>query len=153
MRDPALHDWIAANVTFPNSMVDRITPATTPADVSALAEVFAIEDAWPVVTEPFLQWVIEDTFCNGRPEFERAGAQIVTDVAPYELMKIRLLNGSHMAIAYLGALAGYTYVHEVMQDDLFRVFIERFMEEVTPAVPVIAGTSIPAYRKSWCIAS
>ena len=148
LRDPALHDWIAANVAFPNSMVDRITPATAPADIDTIAERFGVEDAWPVVTEPFRQWVIEDTFSNGRPEWERIGAEIVQDVAPYELMKMRLLNGSHMAMAYLSALAGYTYVHQVMQDDLFRTFIERFMEEVTPVVPVIPGTSIPAYKKS-----
>ncbi len=148
LRDSALHDWIAANVAFPNSMVDRITPATTPADVQTVADRFGIDDAWPVVTEPFRQWVIEDTFSNGRPAWERVGAQIVADVAPYELMKIRLLNGSHMAMAYLGALAGYTFVHEVMQDDLFLSFIQRFMEEVTPVVPVIPGVSTGEYKQS-----
>ena len=148
LRDPALHEWIADNVAFPNSMVDRITPATAPADIQTVAARFGVEDAWPVVTEPFRQWVIEDTFSNGRPEWARVGAEIVSDVAPYELMKMRLLNGSHMAMAYLGALAGYTFVHEVMQDDLFRTFIESFMEEVTPVVPIIPGTSIPAVKKS-----
>ncbi len=148
LRGPALHDWIGANVAFPNSMVDRITPATAPSDIKLIADRFGVEDAWPVVTEPFRQWVIEDTFSNGRPEWERVGAEIVSDVAPYELMKMRLLNGSHMAMAYLGALAGYTFVHEVMQDELFRTFIESFMEEVTPVVPIIPGTSIPEYKKS-----
>ena len=82
-QDPALHRWIADNVAFPNSMVDRITPATTPADRQQLQKSFGIDDAWPVVTEPFLQWVIEDTFCNTRPPWEEVGAEIVTDVLPY----------------------------------------------------------------------
>lgn len=147
MRDPSLQQWIADNVAFPNSMVDRITPATKPGDLSFLKERFGIEDGWPVVTEPFLQWVIEDTFRNGRPHWERFGAQMVTDVAPYELMKMRLLNGSHLAMAYLGALAGYALVHEVMQDALFTRFIEQFMEEVTPVVPLIPGTDVTRYKR------
>ena len=106
LRMPELRDWIAANVAFPNSMVDRITPQTTAADVAYVAERFGIEDAWPVVTEPFRQWVIEDTFCNGRPAWERVGGEMVADVEPYELMKMRLLNGSHLAMAYPGALVG-----------------------------------------------
>lgn len=146
LRKPELRDWIAANVAFPNSMVDRITPQTTPADVAYVAERFGIEDRWPVVTEPFRQWVIEDTFCHGRPAWERVGGEMVADVEPYELMKMRLLNGSHLAMAYLGALAGYRYVHEVMADGLFREFIAAFMEEVTPVVPVIPGTSVTEYK-------
>ncbi len=146
-QNPTLERWIAAHVAFPNSMVDRITPATTDADRASIKEIFGLEDAWPVVTEPFIQWVVEDTFCNGRPAWERVGAQLVTDVAPYELMKMRLLNGSHLAMGYLGALAGYTYVHEVMQDPLFTEFIEAFMEEVTPVVPIIPGVSIADYKK------
>ncbi len=100
------------------------------------------------MTEPFRQWVIEDTFCNGRPQWERVGAQLITDVAPYEIMKMRLLNGSHLAMAYLGALNGFTYVHEVMNDPLFNSFVERFMEEVTPVVPKIADVSVTEYKKS-----
>jgi mannitol 2-dehydrogenase len=146
--DQGLERWIAQNVAFPNSMVDRITPATTPADIAVLAEQFGIQDAWPVVTEPFRQWVIEDTFCNGRPAWEKVGAQFSSDVGAYELMKIRLLNGSHLAMGYLAALHGYTYVHETMQDPLFRSFIEAFMEEVTPVVPRIAGVSLPEYKSS-----
>ncbi len=148
LQDPALARWIAENVAFPNSMVDRITPATTAADREQLQQGFGIIDAWPVVTEPFLQWVIEDTFCNARPPWEEVGAEIVTDVLPYELMKIRLLNASHMAMAYLGALAGYTFAHEVMQDAVFNTFIQAFMEEVTPVVPLIPGTSIPTYKST-----
>jgi len=104
LQDVTLRRWIADNVAFPNSMVDRITPATTSNDREQLLHNFGIDDAWPVVTEPFRQWVIEDTFCNARPPWEEVGAEIVTDVLPYELMKIRLLNASHMAMAYLGAL-------------------------------------------------
>ncbi len=147
LKDAALEQWIADRVAFPNSMVDRITPATTPEDRLALQEQYGVEDAWPVMTEPFLQWVIEDHFCNGRPRWEKVGAQLVSDVAPYELMKMRLLNGSHLAMAYLGALTGYTYVHEVMHDPLFISFIREFMEEVTPVVPVIPGTSVGDYKK------
>ena len=91
--------------------------------------------------------MVEDTFCNGRPQWEKLGVQLVSDVAPYEIMKMRLLNGSHLAMGYLGALAGYTYVHEVMQDPLFATFIENFMEEVAPVVPAIPGTSVADYKK------
>ena len=148
LRDPLLSKWIAENAAFPNSMVDRITPASTPKDVAFVQERFGFVDAWPVVTEPFIQWVIEDEFCDGRPRWEEVGAELVTDVAPYELMKMRLLNGSHMAMAYLGALFGYTYVHEVMQDERFSNFIAAFMEEVTPVVPRIPGTSVTDYKKT-----
>ncbi len=146
LRDPKLEQWIAAKVAFPNSMVDRITPATTPEDGIALKARYGYDDAWPVMTESFKQWVIEDHFCSGRPAWEKAGAELVTDVAPYELMKMRLLNGSHLAMAYLGALTGYTYVHEVMHDPLFVTFIQQFMEEVTPVVPVIPGTDVVQYK-------
>ena len=148
LSKPALEQWIAANVAFPNSMVDRITPATTPADIAFVAETFGIEDGWPVVAEPFRQWVVEDTFSSGRPQWERVGAELISDVLPYELMKIRLLNGSHLAIGYLGALAGFRYVHDVLADPLFAQFITAFMEEVTPVVPIIPGTSVEAYKRT-----
>ena len=148
LQDLSLHRWIANNVAFPNSMVDRITPATTQSDREQLKQQYGINDAWPVVTEPFLQWVIEDTFCNERPPWEEVGAEIVTDVLPYELMKIRLLNASHMAMAYLGALAGQIFAHEVMQDPIFDRFIWAFMDEVTPVVPLIPRTSIPDYKRT-----
>ncbi len=146
LRNPDLRRWISDNVAFPNSMVDRITPATTAADIALVSGSFGIDDAWPVVTEPFRQWVIEDQFATGRPPWERVGAEIVSDVAPYETMKMRLLNGSHLAMAYLGAIAGFTYVHEIMQDPLYLSFVREFMEEVTPVVPLIPGTSIPQYK-------
>ena len=148
LKDPTLEPWIADHMTFPNSMVDRITPGTTSEDRMALRKDFGIDDAWPVMTEPFRQWVIEDHFCSGRPGWEKVGAELVADVAPYEVMKMRLLNGSHLAMAYLGALTGYTYVHEVMQDPLFISFIESFMEEVTPVVPHIPGVSVDDYKKT-----
>jgi mannitol 2-dehydrogenase len=147
-QDPALKQWILDHVAFPNSMVDRITPATTGTDRAFLLERYGYVDAWPVVTEPFRQWVIEDEFCNRRPAWEVAGAELVSDVAPYELMKMRLLNASHMAMAYLGALAGLTYAHEVMLDPVLLGYIRSFMEEVTPVVPVIPGTSIPEYKST-----
>ena len=142
LANPGLQEWIAEHVAFPNSMVDRITPATTETDIAFLAERFGIEDAWPVVCEPFRQWVIEDQFCDGRPAWEKVGVEIVADVAPYEIMKMRLLNGSHLAMAYLGALAGLTYVHEILEDGIFVAFLESFMEEVTPIVPQIPGVSV-----------
>ena len=148
LGNPSLQKWIDEQVAFPNSMVDRITPATIPADIASLSDRFGVDDAWPVVTEPFRQWVIEDTFCNGRPQWESVGAQIVSDVAPYEIMKMRLLNGSHLAMAYLGALHGFAFVHEIMNDTLFRSFIESFMEEVTPVVPKITGVSVTEYKRS-----
>ena len=146
LKSPVLAQWIGEHMSFPNSMVDRITPGTTDADRADLLTRHGIVDAWPVMTEPFLQWVIEDHFSMGRPRWEKAGAQLVPDVQPYETMKIRLLNGSHMAMAYLGALAGFTYVHEIMADPLFLRFIQRFMDEVTPVVPVIPDASIPQYK-------
>ncbi len=148
LGNPALQQWIADKVAFPNSMVDRITPVTTAADRAFVADRFHLEDAWPVVTEPFRQWVVEDHFCNGRPAWESVGAQMIEDVAPYEIMKIRLLNGSHLAMAYLGALAGFIYVHEILADPLFRDFIAAFMAEVSPVVPVIPGTSATEYKQT-----
>ncbi len=148
LRSPALARWIRDHVAFPNSMVDRITPATTEADIDQLSTVHGYRDRWPVVTEPFKQWVIEDRFCAGRPRWERVGAEFTADVAPYEIMKMRLLNGSHLAMAYLGALRGFTYVHELMADPLLLRFTERFMEEVTPVVPRIPGVDVAAYKRT-----
>ncbi len=129
-------------VSFPNGMVDRITPVTTDDD-RALAE-----DPWPVVCEPWTQWVLEDDFCNGRPPFEDVGVQLVDDVEPYELMKLRLLNGTHQAMAYLGSLAGYAYAHEVCQDPVFVAFLERFMVEVTPTLRPVPGIDLVAYQQA-----
>jgi mannitol 2-dehydrogenase len=149
LGDPALATWIEANVAFPNAMVDRITPQTTDADRAMVAETFNIADAWPVVTEPFKQWVIEDTFSNSRPPLEEVGVQIVGDVHPYETMKLRLLNASHQAMAYLGYLAGYRYAHEVLGDQDFVNFLRRFMdEEVTPLLPPVPGIDLAQYKRT-----
>ena len=149
LRDPSLKDWLAEQGAFPNCMVDRITPATTDADRALVKEAFGVEDAWPVVTEPFRQWVIEDRFCNGRPEFEKVGVQMTPDVHPYEMMKIRLLNASHSAMAYLGYLAGYDYVYEVMADSQFRKYILDLMnEEVTPILEPVAGVDLEEYKQT-----
>lgn len=148
LRDPELAAWIAENVAFPNCMVDRITPATTPPDLLMVAEQFGIEDAWPVVAEPFLQWVVEDNFCAGRPELESVGVQFTSDVHPYEMMKIRLLNASHLLIGYLGTLAGYTYAHEVMADAAIRKAVEQLMAEVTPTLQPVPGIDLDQYKQT-----
>jgi mannitol-1-phosphate/altronate dehydrogenase len=149
LSDETLAAWIDANVAFPNGMVDRITPQTTDTDRAMVTETFGIVDAWPVVTEPFKQWVIEDHFSNGRPPLEEVGVQIVSDVHPYETMKLRLLNASHQAMAYLGYLAGYRYAHEVMGDTDFVNFLTRFMDaEVTPLLPAVPGIDLTQYKQT-----
>lgn len=148
LRDPALARWIRDNVAFPNCMVDRITPATTDTDRAMVAEQFGIEDGFPVVTEPFIQWVIEDQFCAGRPAWEKVGVQFTDDVHPYELIKIRLLNASHLLIGFLGELAGYRYVHEVMADPLFREAVARLMAEVTSTLQPVPGMDLTEYKQT-----
>ncbi|WP_380166439.1 mannitol dehydrogenase family protein [Jannaschia sp. R86511] len=145
--DPDLADWILAEVAFPSSMVDRITPVTSPADVEQLEEQFGLVDGWPVVCEPFTQWVVEDAFALGRPPLADVGVQLVDDVEPYELMKLRLLNASHQALAYLGHLVGYRYAHEVCADPLFRRFLLGYMtHEGSPTLPAVPGVDLDAYR-------
>jgi mannitol 2-dehydrogenase len=147
LKDAGLADWMEEHVEFPNCMVDRITPVTAPEDVQRLRDEFGVDDGWPVVCEPFTQWVLEDRFGQGRPPFEDAGVQMVDDVVPYELMKLRLLNASHQALCYLGHLAGYRYAHEVCQDPLFADFLLAYMErEGTPTLPAVPGVDLDAYR-------
>jgi mannitol 2-dehydrogenase len=147
MRDPYLADWIAAEARFPNTMVDRITPVTTPEDVTYLAERFGIEDRWPVFCEKFRQWVIEDNFVGGRPAWEEVGAQFVPEVAPYERMKLRLLNASHLAIAGLGRLAGYHYIDEALRDPSLRAYMSALMERETgPTLLPVPGIDLSAYK-------
>ncbi|WP_431023910.1 mannitol dehydrogenase family protein [Halomonas sp. H5] len=146
-RDPELAEWIEASVAFPNAMVDRITPVTAETDIAELAEHFDVEDAWPVVCEPFTQWVLEDHFVAGRPPLERAGVQLVDDVVPFELMKLRLLNASHQALTYFGYLAGYRYAHEVCQDPLFVDFLLDYMRrEGSPTLAPVPGIDLEQYR-------
>jgi len=147
LKDDGLGAWIGAEVAFPNCMVDRITPVTTSDDIDSLRERFEVEDRWPVVCEPFTQWVLEDHFTAGRPPFEEVGVQLVPDVEPYELMKLRLLNASHQALCYLGYLAGYRYAHEVCQDPLFVDFLLAYMgREATPTLPEVPGVDLTAYK-------
>jgi mannitol 2-dehydrogenase len=147
LRDPQLGEWVEREVHFPNSMVDRITPVTTDADRAEVTERFGIEDQWPVVCEPFTQWVLEDAFTAGRPPYEQAGVQLVADVEPYELMKLRLLNASHQALCYFGYLCGYRLVHEAAQDPLFQAFLLGYMdEEATPTLPPVPGVDLGEYK-------
>ncbi|QLC73021.1 mannitol dehydrogenase family protein [Pseudomonas sp. LPB0260] len=147
LADPELAAWIEANVSFPNAMVDRITPMTSDAHRQQLAERHGIEDAWPVVCEPFAQWVLEDKFVNGRPAWEKVGVQFTDDVTPYEEMKIKLLNGSHLALTYLGFLQGYRFVHEAMNDPLLRRYVRTFMDlDVTPQLAPVPGIDLEAYK-------
>lgn len=147
LRDPDLGRWIEENVACPSSMVDRIVPATTDEDRASVARRLGAEDAWPVMTEPFSQWVIEDRFTAGRPAWELEGAQMVEDVRPFELMKLRLLNGSHSCIAYLGYLAGYETVSQTVSDPAFRRLIGGLMdEEVTPTLSMPDGVDLTGYK-------
>jgi mannitol 2-dehydrogenase len=146
LRDPELARWIEGHVAFPSSMVDRITPETTPEVRREVAETFGVDDRWPVVTETFSQWVIEDRFCNGRPPLETVGVQFVEDVAPYELAKKRLLNGSHCALGYLGHLAGHRTTAEVMSDPVFASFVEAFLDEVSSLLPSAPGLDLRTYK-------
>lgn len=145
--DPALARWIDQNVTFPNGMVDRITPATTDSDRAFLADEYGLSDGWPVVTEPFRQWVIEDLFVAGRPPWEDLDITVTTNVEPYELMKLRLLNAGHSTMAYLAALAGIELVDQAMREPLLRRFLGSFLEsEAGPVLPDIPGIDVPEYQ-------
>jgi mannitol 2-dehydrogenase len=147
LRDPELGDWIEHEACFPNSMVDRITPVTTDADRAEVRERFGIEDQWPVVCEPYTQWVLEDAFTAERPPYEQVGVQVVDQVEPYELMKLRLLNGSHQAMAYFGYLCGYRLVHEAAQDPLFQAFLLGYMDfEATPTLAPVPGVDLEGYK-------
>lgn len=149
LADPALADWVEAEVACPNGMVDRITPATSAAEIRMVEEAFGYHDASPVVCEPFRQWVLEDHFPLGRPTLEAVGAQFVEDVAPYERMKLRILNAGHAAIAYPAALLGHTHVHEAMADPDIAAWLSGLMRrEVIPVLPPIPGESYEAYLET-----
>jgi mannitol 2-dehydrogenase len=147
LLDANLCDWIDQNVSFPNAMVDRITPMTSTAHRLQLADKHGVDDAWPVVCEPFVQWVLEDKFVNGRPAWEKVGVQFTDDVSPYEEMKIKLLNGSHLALTYLGFLKGYRFVHETMNDPLFVRYMRAYMDvDVTPQLAPVPGIDLSEYK-------
>jgi fructuronate reductase len=147
--DPDFGRFVAEEVSCPSTMVDRIVPATGDDDRERIAGVLGVADAWPVVTEPFTQWVIEDRFPQGRPAWEEAGAEFVTDVEPYEHMKLRLLNGSHSTLAYLGYLSGYETVADTMADPAFVRLVEGLMdEEVTPTLHMPPGADLASYKRA-----
>nr|WP_295663671.1 mannitol dehydrogenase family protein [Polymorphobacter sp.] len=137
-RDPALADWVAAHCTFPSTMVDRIVPAPTEADRATIAARLGVRDEAAVVAEPFRQWVIEDRFAGDRPRWEAGGAEFVADVAPYEIAKLRMLNGAHSALAYLGLARGHVFVHEAVADPVIAALVERLMRDEA------AGSFTPA---------
>jgi fructuronate reductase len=147
MLERELADWIDAHVAFPSTMVDRIVPSTTDADREAALNALHTHDAVPVPCEPFRQWVIEDRFPSGRPAWERAGAQLVDDVMPFELAKLRMLNGTHSTLAYLSMLAGFTTIDEAIAHPPLRTLIHAMMtDEIAPTLDVPPSFDVLAYR-------
>ena len=146
---PGLAEWISANTRFPNSMVDRITPVTTPDVIAVLESEFGVEDQWPVAAEPFTSWVLEDDFSDGRPPLEDVDVLLVDDVTPYESMKLRLLNASHQSLCYFAYLAGYRLVHDAAGDPLFAEFLREYMDsEATPTLKPVPGIDLPDYKRT-----
>jgi len=148
LSDPALADWVEANVAFPNGMVDRITPATGPRERTLAAGFGLADDPVPVTCEPFRQWVVEDDFPQGRPPLEEVGVTFTPHVHAFEMMKIRILNGGHATIAYPGGLMGIEYVHQAMAHPLILGFLNRVeTKEIIPYVPPVPDTVIPDYYR------
>ena len=144
--DPPLADWIEARCTFPNSMVDRIVPATTDADREQVAAALGHHDAWPVPTEPYFDWVVEDHFAAGRPDWHLAGARCVADASAWEQLKLRAVNGSHSALAYLGAMAGRRTVDEAVAQPELRAFVQTMLErEVRETLPPLPSLDFDGY--------
>jgi fructuronate reductase/mannitol 2-dehydrogenase len=148
LYDEHLAAWIERNVAFPNSMVDRITPQTTREDRAAVASEFGVLDRCPVITEPYSQWVLEDRFSNRRPPLDLVGVQFVDDVAPYALMKTRLLNASHCAIGFLGSVAGLHRPDEAMADPVLRSYVECLMREIAPLLPPVPAVNLDCYQRT-----
>jgi len=147
--DPDLTVWIEKHITFPNCMVDRITPASSEKDKKDLKDNYGLEDGWPVVCEPFIQWVIEDDFSQGRPDWEKAGVQFVPRVDPYEKMKIRLLNAGHSLLGFTGSLCGYLTIDETVRNALIAGFLREFMnKEVSPVLEKAEGIDLEKYKNS-----
>lgn len=146
LSDPEYAQWILDKVAFPNGMVDRITPATSDREREILARDYGLEDAWPVFCEDFTQWVLEDKFPAGRPALETVGVTFVSDVTPYENMKIRILNGGHAIIAYPAGLMDIHFAHEAMEHPLIRSFLEKVeQDEIIPTVPPVPNTDLGDY--------
>ncbi|WP_306222602.1 mannitol dehydrogenase family protein [Bosea beijingensis] len=148
LTDDKLAAWIEANGAFPATMVDRIVPATTEADIAEVARLIGAEDAAPVIGEPFRQWAIEDVFAAGRPDWHEVGAQMVSEVAPFEFMKLRMLNGAHSSLAYLGYLAGHETVAEASGDPVLARFLGGLWAEIIPTVPAPQGVVLADYAKA-----
>ncbi|WP_407674135.1 mannitol dehydrogenase family protein [Paracoccus beibuensis] len=147
--DPALASWIEEKGAFPSTMVDRIVPATTPADLDRLEALTGQRDEAPVMHEPFRQWVVEDRFADGRPDLAAVGVQLVDDVTPFEHMKLRMLNGTHSSLAYLGYLAGHETIADTMADPVFARFVDRlWTEEIIPALTPPPGEDLHAYARA-----
>jgi len=148
LRSRDLAQWVEAEVAFPSTMVDRIVPETTDIDRAEISSALGMRDAWPVVTEPFTQWIVEDRFPAGRPDLSAAGVQMVSDVTPFEHMKLRLLNASHSALAYLGYLAGHETIASTMTDSRFTALARQIMDDAAPTLTMPDGTDIAAYGAS-----
>ena len=147
--DPFLADWIEAEGRFPSTMVDRITPATTDADIARIAILTDSADAAPVMHEPFAQWAVEDNFVDGaRPDLEAAGVEMVRDVTAHEHMKLRMLNGTHSALAYIGYLAGHETIADTMADPVLAGYARALWAEIMPAVQAPEGVSLPVYANA-----
>jgi mannitol 2-dehydrogenase len=148
MLDPGLEEWVARNASFPNGMVDRITPQTAATDREFLATEYGLIDRWPVVAETFIQWVIEDDFPYGRPPYQDAGVLLTDDVRPYETLKLRILNAGHSTTTYMAALVGHVYIHEIMADPLLATYMQRFHDdEATPSLPPVPGIDVEDYKR------
>jgi len=149
LQDPELADWIESEVCFPNAMVDRITPVTTPADIEYVKTQTGVEDQWPVSCEPFCQWVVEDQFPSGRPPWENAGVAFVPDVSPYEKMKLRLLNAGHSVLGILGSVSGHQTIDGCADDKVFSQYLQRFFDqEATPALDAVEGIDLEEYKRT-----
>jgi mannitol 2-dehydrogenase len=148
LRDPGLTRWIEESVSFPSSMVDRITPETSPERRDEIVARHGVEDRWPVVTEPFSQWVVEDDFCNGRPPLEEVGVELVSDVRPFEVMKTRMLNGAHSALGHLAVLAGFETTDQAMADPVVRGYVEGFLAEVANGLLEVPGVDLDTYAST-----
>jgi mannitol 2-dehydrogenase len=147
LLDPDLGAWVADQVRFPSSMVDRITPVTSEDDRIGTRDTLGVEDAWPVVAEPYFQWVVEDDFAAGRPPFDEAGVQVVADVGPWEQMKLRLANGGHQAMCHVGVLAGFRYAHEAAADPGIAAYLTAYLDaEAAPTLEVVPGLGLDAFK-------
>lgn len=148
-KDPDLGEYMEREIFFPNTMVDRITPVTGPDERAFVRDEYGVNDAWPVVSEGFVQWVLEDRFTQDRPPYERVGVQVVSDVVPYEKMKLRLLNASHQGLAYFGYLSGHRYAHEAATDPLIVALVTGYMgDEAVPTLEPVPGVDLEEYQRS-----